>query len=487
MSVAPWILTYLRTQMDASYAGRLWQDIQENIRLYDVYDGPGQMWSTNAKLDYKPTKRITNHIRHLINEEARFMFSRAPEITIVPVLDGEGEAGDETNKALCKELESHIREVLEQSGWQRKLAMAGRDCFIGKRVALKVSGRRGQIPRVQLRPSLEFYHDVEFGDDEKLTRIIFSYNQNNESELAKQRIWAQTYTLENGRCYLDKAVYDGHGVPVSGVKPRAREPLFLPYIPVHIIVNDGLLGDTIGQSDVVALEALQNAYNRMTSDDQDALRFNMFPQRIFTDASEESLEKIQISPGSMVDLQTDPAATDRQAKFGVLEPGFNYNDRLENAIERVNSDMYELLGVPKATTEDYKGMGVSGKAMRALYWPLISRCEEKWATWGTALKWMVRCLVDIDRSHGANRFATARYIVQIEHLYPITDDEEAERLNDLTEVMRQARSKKAYIEKWQPNACSDDELRQVALEQAMLEDAFVGAVRGELANGRDSP
>lgn len=482
MRGTPFLRRYLQAKLDDFYASVLWEDLDKIIGYYAAYDGEGQMWETATGLDYTPTKRITNHIKHLIKEEARFMFSRPPDITIVPTVDGEGK---EANDKLCAELESHLRQVLERSGWQRKLAQAGRDCFVGKRVALKVCGHRDGSAHVQFKPSLEFFHDVEYDDEDRLTRIIFSHNRNNSTELDRQRIWIQTYYLEGGQCYLDEALYDGNGNQVEPEKARMHEPLHLPYIPVFVIINDGMLCDSLGESDVETLVQLQEAYNRLTSDDQDALKFNMFPQRVFTDASEASMEGVVIAPNAMVDLQTDPAGNGRQAQYGMLESGFNYDSRIENAIERVLTDMHKLLSVPKATTEDYKGMGVSGKALRALYWPLITRCEEKWATWDTALKWMVRCIIDVDESHGQKRFAGAKFIVSIDHLYPITDDEEAERELDMHEVNRKVRSIKSYLEKWQPNVNSDEQLLQIAKELRLLEDAYLGDLSS--MNGRDSP
>lgn len=466
----------LREQLGETWGTRLWRDNQEIIRLYEIYDGKGQAWATRGKPDYTPTKRITNHIKHLIKEEARFMLSRAPEISIVP-----RENGGDANAALCAQLEAHVREVLEASGWSQKLTSAGRDCFIGKRVALKVHAQAGQLPKVQFRPSLEFYHDVEYDDAERLTRVIFAYHQNHAEDPARQRLWVQTYRLEGGRCLVDEFLYNGLGARIETV--CEDQDTGLAEIPVYIILNDAMTGDLTGESDVAGLVPLQDAYNRMTSDDQDALRFNMFPQRIFADASQECLEKIQITPGGIVDLQTDPAAIDRQAKYGLLEAGFGYHDRIEGALERVMSDMYQIMGVPKATVEDYKGVAASGKAMRALYWPLITRCEEKWAAWDAALTWLVRMLVAIDGAYGANRFGAAQYSVKIEHLWPITEDEEEERERDLKEVRDQVRSRKSYMEKWQPQADSEEELRQIKAEQALLEDAYAGAIGDEL-NGR---
>lgn len=465
MTVKPWIERMLEKELGSMYGKSVWDDLQDNLRLYAIYDGSGQMWEVADNLDYKPTRRITNHTQHLIKEEARFMFSRAPEINIKPLDD------DDANKERCEALEDYVSQALTRSKWQASLTQAGRDCFIGKRVALKVCAT-ADGPVALFRPSLEFFTDVENDDTDRMTKAIFFYSQNAEKDEARQRIWVQRYFTDDGGVYLSETVYDGRGVIVE--RRRDGERLPLDRIPVYPIINDGLTGDTIGQSDVTPLVPLQDAYNRMTSDDQDALRFCMFPQTVFTDAAEKSLEAIKVAPKAMIDLQTEPTAVDVQAKAGILESGFSYDGRLEHALERVKSDMYEILSVPKATIEDYKGMQASGKALKALYWPLISRCEEKWATWDTALKWMVDTIAQLAAAYGGGEaFCGARYKVEINHLYPITDDEEEERALDLREVSAKARSRKSYIEKWQRMDDADDEIEQLAKERTALEESYM--------------
>ena len=54
--------------------------------------------------------------------------------------------------------------------------------------------------------------------------------------------------------------------------------------------------------------------------------------------------------------------------------------------------------------------------------------------------------------------------MHIEHRYPIPDDEEAERERDMQEVARGVRSRRSYIEKWQPEADSAAELAQIGKE-----------------------
>jgi len=241
-------------------------------------------------------------------------------------------------------------------------------------------------------------------------------------------------------------------------------------MPVYVIVNDGLTGDVLGESDVEEIRQDQDSYNRLKADDLDALKFNMFPIKTFTDASQASMDALKIAPGAMMDLQTDPSAaiSGKQAAAGMLEAQFGYDARFEHAIDRIRHDMWSLLSTPEFSIEHLKSLGISGKAMKALYWPLICRCEEKWATWDSALKWMVRVLVKMAKAYGQGDFEGAKYTIGIEHLWPIPDDEEDERRLDLQEVATQVRSRKSYIEKWQPTVTADDELQQIAAEAHSL-------------------
>lgn len=139
-----------------------------------------------------------------------------------------------------------------------------------------------------------------------------------------------------------------------------------------------------GKSDVERLWDNQDDYNRLKSDDRDALKFNMFPQRVFRDANQETMDRVKIVPGAIIDAQTDPSS-DHQVDAKILEAQFSYNERIENALNRDKNDMYSLLSVPNVSLEQLKGFAASGKAMKALYWELTTRCEEKWNEWDAAL------------------------------------------------------------------------------------------------------
>ncbi len=143
------------------------------------------------------------------------------------------------------------------------------------------------------------------------------------------------------------------------------------------------------------------------------MKFNMFPQKVLVDASQASGEHVVLAPGALIDLATDPArGQNGQASASVLEPKFGYDQRYEHAVRRLRGDMFDLMSVPEASVELLRGFAASGKAMRAAYWGLTCRCEEKWAEWDDALKWMARRLVEMAGVYGAAALPEIEYSVK---------------------------------------------------------------------------
>ncbi len=466
---------WIKEELGQLYGSRVVTEIEAINKLYRIYEGPGQVWETTEGLEYVPTKAVTNLIKKLIKAEVRFMASRAPEIKIV--------AENKADVDKAKALETWITGVLNSNSWQRKLIQAARDCFIGKRVALKISGREGKPLRIGFRPAQEFVFEVVEDDSESLKKIVFFYqvmDEKDDGDKSKQKIWRQRYEIRDGKCILDEGLYDGNGKPID--EPFKNFDTKLPFIPCRVIINDGLTGDLEGESDVEELLDNQDDYNHTKSDDRDALRFNMFPMTKVTDASQDSVEAIKVSPGALIDLQTDSSARDgRQANMDILEAKFNYDQRVENHLNRVKNDMYGILSIPNVSLEQLKGMAQSGVAISGIYRELVARCEEKWAEgWDDALRWMVETLVQMARLYGVAEIPEFGYNITIDHLYPILGTDETERMNDLNEVGKQARSRLSYVTKWQKDADAQGELKQIRLEQSLLEDAYAGAVDAEL-------
>lgn len=456
---------YLKLELGKEEAVRLLAENDRLLKYYKIYDGEGQNWATKGTLDYEPTKKVTNNIKFLIKEVVRFMLSRAPEIAIITTTK------DKSNEEKCAALEAFVRKTLQENGFAGKLTKAGRDQLIAGRVALKVTGQAGQPLKIAFRPALEVWAQYDIEDAERLNKLIYLYQTKEAEREQDQVFWVQKYEIEENAVYVSEKTVDGTGALLDERLNKVRLPI--PYIPSYLIINDGLTGDVSGESEVKELTDLAASYNRITSDDQDALRFNMFPQSVFTDASQASLENIKVAPKAIIDLQSDSASGDLQAKAQVLESGFNYGERAENVLNRIDVDMRKMLGVPPKSLDEYKANGVSGKALKALYWSLITKCEEKWTEWDTALTWLVKCLYDLAVAYGlAKDFNGVQYSVKIEHLYPLTDDEEEERAQDLREVVQKTRSVKSYLEKWYPDMDSEAELQQIVKEQRMLEEQF---------------
>ena len=446
----------IKDELSGLYGESVLQDMGEIISLYDFYDGKGQKWPLPAGLDYIPTRKRTNIVKKLIKSEARFMFGRTPEIHIRPMHSQDSHIALEVQRA--------IDDTLEKCSFGDRLLKAARDCFIGKRVAIRLRLDHDNNADVCFLPAPEFVFEPMEDVPSQLKKIIFFYQINDEDTPRNQRIFKQKLEMIDGKCYITEGFYNGYGELVES--KYDLKDTGLDFIPARVIINDGLTGDLIGESDVAELMDNQTIYNRLTSDDIDALRFNMFPQRVAVDSSSQSLKNMVAAPGALIDLQTDPAAMSGQASLKMLEPSFGYDERLEHTLTRIKSDMYEIISVPNVSVDQLKGVVNSGKGLRTLYWELISRCEEKWAVWEPALKWMVRSLIKLLIQAGKIPQINLDYKISIEHLYPLFEDEEEERLKDLQEVKENVRSRSAYIEKWDIAPDSQDELQKINEEQS---------------------
>lgn len=361
------------------------------------------------------------------------------------------------------------RQLLEDCGWPSRLSKAGRDIFVGKRLAVKLIGGGGKPLGVRLLPSLEFAFDLDC-ETGRITKILYYYHKTHDTDPKRQRTWVQRYWLEGGACWMEQGVYDGYGVLQQDEELIPPTNTGLDFVPSAVIINDGLTGEITGESDVAVLRDLADAYNRRLSDDQDALKFNMFPQRVFRDVEPRCLENIKVSPGSLLDIQSSVTG-EHQATADILESGFGYDGRYEHSVDRLDKIMHEQLAIPMTTIDQLKSLGISGKALKMLYNPLIARCEEKWQAWDEAIRWMVRSLARLSKASGGPDYTGLDYTVAIDHLWPIPNDDDAEREQDRLDVAAQTMSRKAYIDKWRPTADAEEELRQMALERQQLEES----------------
>lgn len=471
----------LKAELEGIYGDQL-KRVNKINEWYKIYDGE-QEWLTKSDLDYTPTKKITNIIKKLIDTRARFMFGREPFFDVRPIkMD---EKGSNTNADAAQEKEDLLYKILTENKFHSKLLKAKKDCSIGGKIAIKLWGHKDVGLKIIFSPAQEFFPQYNLDDVDQLEKVVFLYSINNEEEPGDQRIKKQVWEMVGNKCILNETTHDGRGKTVSIEYQDYNTSL--DFIPVVIIQNGGLTGETEGLSDVARLWDNQDNYNKLTSDDIDALKFQMFGQDVITDAAESSLENIKISPGAMIDLQTDmaQASQGKQASINRLESGFSYKDKFEDTVDRIKNDMYDTLDVPNISLDQLRGVIQSGKSMKALYWGLMAVCDEDWTEWGSALTQMVEyifSMVDIYNLYGARKTAKYETTLKIEKEYPIQEDTDTQKSMDMQEVITEVRSRKEYINKWSTIEDIDSELEQIQKEKAMLQDSYTQDLNLDLEN-----
>ena len=462
---------FVAAELTGLYGSAVLQEMNDILRLYDIYEGRENFIDKSEEKDYTQTEKRTNLIKKLIKEESRFLFGKTPELYIQPKND------TEVDKDKAEEINLYLGKILKDNLFSEKLVKGARDCFIGKRAAIKLYANQDTKEiRIMFLPSLEFIYESDEENPNELKKIIFFYQTNKEVEKDKQRIWKQKYEMVDGRCILNEGIYNGNGILIEPI--NVDVDLQLSGIPCYVIINDGLSGDPFGESDVKELLDNQIQYNRLSSEDVDTLRKGMDRIIYGVDIDPEASEKFQLKPGAFWDVPTDPTAEGKQATLGTIPTDFNYGDKIENSLKRIKSDMYEMLNIPMLSNDELKGMMTSGKTMKALYWQLITRCEEKMMAWRPALEWLIRAILEITEVYQIEKLPQLDYTVTVENNYPLQEDEDEEKTLDLQQVNAQAMSRKTFIKKWQgvTDDVADAEIKQIALEREMLEESYVSGM-----------
>lgn len=462
---------FVTAELTGLYGSAVLQEMNDILRLYDIYEGRENFIDKSEEKDYTQTEKRTNIIKKLIKEESRFLFGKTPELYIQPKND------TDADKDKAEEINLYLNKILKDNLFSEKLVKGARDCFIGKRAAIKLYANQDTKEiRIMFLPSLEFIYESDEENPNELKKIIFFYQTNKEVEKDKQRIWKQKYEMVDGRCILNEGIYNGNGILIEPI--NVDIDLQLSGIPCYVIINDGLSGDPFGESDVKELLDNQIQYNRLSSEDVDTLRKGMDRIIYGIDIDPEASEKFKLKPGAFWDVPTDPTAEGKQATLDTIPTDFNYGDKIENSLKRIKSDMYEMLNIPMLSNDELKGMMTSGKTMKALYWQLITRCEEKMMAWRPALEWLVRAILEITEVYNIEKLPQLDYTVTVENNYPLQEDEDEEKTLDLQQVNAQAMSRKTFIKKWQgvTDDVADAEIKQIALEREMLEESYVSGM-----------
>lgn len=449
-------------------------ELTEICKYYKVYKKGASFTVEGTNGDYVPAKLNYKMAASLINKEARFLFAEPPDITVEPKGDV-GKVTEDAKNALTV-MNDLVKTILDANKFEEALIKAAKDCFIGKRVAGLINFNEDDGVTVTFLPSTQFIYDTKVGNPNVLTKFVCFIIVKNSITLSEKRIFKKKFELVDDVVYLEEILYDGAGKELE-VVTEYQETL-MPMIPATIFINDGLTGEDTGESEIEILQDDESWYSKLSNADIDAQRKSMNPTKYTIDMESNSTKNLSTAAGALWDLGSDQNLDKPHPAVGMLEPSMSYSSSLDTTLKRVKKSAYNQVDMPDI--EEVQATITSGKALKAIYWPLIVRCKEKMKMWGPQLRQMVNIIIQgamvypncIER-YIDDVISPVAYEISVVGNLPIPEDEIEEKNMDLSEVESKTMSRKAYMKKWR--GLTDDEvqeeLEQIALERQMIEDS----------------
>lgn len=452
------------------------EELTQICKYYKVYKKGASFNVEGTNGDYVPARLNYKMSASLINKEARFLFAEAPDIVAEPKGDL-GKTTEDTKNALTV-INDLLKTIFDANNFEQTLIKAAKDCFIGKRVAGLINFNEEDGVTITFLPSTQFIYETKMGNPNIITKFVCFIIVKDSITLSEKRIFKKKFELVDDVVYLEEVLYDGAGKQLD-VITEYQETL-MPMIPAHVFINDGLTGEELGESEIDLLEDYESWSSRLSNADIDAQRKSMNPTKFTVDMESNSTKNLSTSAGAFWDLGSDQNLDKPNPQVGMLEPSMSYSQSLKTSLDRIKTTAYEQIDMPNTTLESMQGVITSGKALKAIYWPLITRCKEKMKMWGPGLRHLAEIIIQgsmvypgcIER-YTNDVVSAVDYEIKVDQNLPLPEDETEEKNMDLSEVESKTMSRKAYMKKWR--GLTDDEvneeLEQIALERQLLEES----------------
>ena len=468
-------------------------ELTQICRYYQIYKEGVKFSVEGSHGDYVPATLRYKMAASLIDKEARFMFAESPTIAIDP----KGDVGKVTQQArdMLTVHSDMVTTILQDNNFEEQIIKAAKDCFIGKRCAGLINFNEEDGVTLTFLPSTQFIYETKFSNPNVLTKFVAFIIMLDTQSLADKRIFKKKFEVEqdaagNDVVYLEEQIYDGRGALIEEV--TERQELLIPMIPAVVFVNDGLTGEIRGESEIDLLSGYEQWYSKLSNADVDAERKSMNSIKFGIDLDPNSTKGLSTAPGSFWDLGTDQNLDKPSPQVGMLEPNMSYSDALKTSLDRIKTVAYEQIDMPNITLETMTGAITSGKALKAIYWPLIVRCKEKMTMWGPNFRQMINIIIQgayvypkTVQKYISEPLVPVDYEIRVEQNTPLPEDELEERQQDLSEVETNVMSKRAYMKKWR--GLTDDEaqeeLEQIAYERSVIEEASFNGGFGDVGEG----
>lgn len=455
-------------------------EVAEINSYYEAYEKGMDFTTEGTNGEYVASDVRFKKASSIINKEARFLFANPPSFNI-NVDDVNGDFSEENTI-----LQEYLDNVLQKNNFNGQIIKAIKDCFVGKRVGIVLNfNSDSQEISLMFLNSLEFIFKTANDNPNKLEKFICFHNTTTTTDKTKQVWFKKTYSLIENVVHVEEHYYDGLGNLLEDMPSIDDLATDLFEIPAVVILNDGLIGDTKGKSELANLLNEESVYSKLANADIDIERKSMNPVAYTIDAAPNSTENLTRSAGSYWDLQSDyeaPTDSPHQAQAGLLEPSMNYSGSLKTTLDRIENDMYAQVDVPNINSEKLMGVITSGKTISALYWGLVVRCDEKMLTWSPALTFIAKMIIEGGKvypecitKYTEEQLPDINYEILVENNYPLPEDEAEEKNMDIAEVDAKLMSRKAYLKKWRnlSDKQAEEEIIQIKKEQDLFDNSMI--------------
>ena len=466
-------------------ATEVFEEIREICMYYKIYKRGKDFNVEGTNGDYTPARLRYKMAATLVNKEARFLFAEQPDITIEQKGDLE-EFTEESKKALTV-MNELLQTILDKNNFQDILIKGARDCFIGKRVACLINFNEQDGVTLTFLPSTQFLYEVRPTNHRVLEKFVcFTVMKESKTNSIK-RIFKKKYTLEqvNGveKVFLEEEIFDGAAKSIEKVTEKCE--IKLDFIPAIVFINDGLSEELKGESEIESLMDFEEWYSKLGNADADAERKSMNPTKYLVDMANNSTKNLSTAAGALWDLGSDQNLDNPYVQVGLLEPQMYYSEALKTTLDRIKTTGYEQVDMPNITNESLSGVITSGKALKAIYWPLIVRCKEKMKMWGPNLSLMAEMIIqgamiypNTIKKYTSDILMPIEHVIEVVQNTPLPEDE----------IEEKTMSRKTFMKKWRGLTKSQiaEELNQIALERQIIEDASFGGTTSNGMNGDNS-
>lgn len=380
-----------------------WQRINQQIKNYEYYDGKQHVDPNTGQLvkaselprppgiDYDPTRYATNYFKAFIKRKARWQMGGKHGISVTPKQiddplemlkpDYQPSPAQQRENKRAEEYEKLLYQLWRENKMREKLLVAARDRLIAGRVGCKIvfNPNTGKIKWV-FRPDYEIFPVYSDDDYDELIAIHFINFVTDEED--RELIRKQTFSMENGECFLEEALYNEDLKIVKTITPK--QPMGLDFIPVVLFPVSDLSGETVDYSEIEDMKEQTDVLNRLNEDAIDSLRFEMFPMTAVLNATEGTAANMQIAPGAVVEARGTGDGV--EPKIQKIESSFRWKEAFKDQYARIKAALHEITSIPQIVPQDLSFGGLNGEALHVLFHDIIQETEEHWLSWGPRLE-----------------------------------------------------------------------------------------------------